>query len=141
MMSALVVHDIPGRLRLRLPSGAATEGLQAAVSAVPGVRGCAWSPRTRSLLVLYDPERTNREKIADAIAQAGGLTVSRAPEAPPATLAVEPGGTLAVGVRQLFGEVDQRVRRASRGLLGLGGLMPVALTAWALAEVVRGRAA
>ena len=44
-------------------------------------------------------------------------------------------------MRQLFGEVDERVQHATRGLVGLSGLLPVALTAWALAEVVRGRAA
>ena len=38
MNAVHVAHDIPGRLRLRLPAGAPAEGLQAAVSAVPGVR-------------------------------------------------------------------------------------------------------
>jgi hypothetical protein len=140
MISALVVHDIPGRLRLRLPPGAAADGLHAAVTALPGVRACAWSPRTRSLLVLYDPEETDRETIVAAVAHAGGLSVAPAPDAPPTALAVEPGATLALGVRQLFGEVDQRVQRASRGLIGLGSLLPVALIGWALTEVVRGRA-
>jgi hypothetical protein len=141
MISALVVHDIPGRLRLRLPPGAATEGLHGAVTAVPGVRACAWSPRTRSLLVVYDPEQTDREAIAEAVAHAGGLNVALAPDTRPAMPAADSGGPLALGVRRLFGEVDQRVQRASRGLVGLGGLFPVALTAWALTEVVRGRAA
>ena len=35
-MNALhVAHDIPGRLRLRLPPGASTDGLTAAISAEP----------------------------------------------------------------------------------------------------------
>ena len=33
------------------------------------------------------------------------------------------------------------MQSATHGLLGLGGLFPVALTAWAMAEVVRGRVA
>ena len=57
------------------------------------------------------------------------------------TAPAEPGATLVRGVREMFGEVDQRVQSATRGLIGLGGLFPVALTAWAVAEVVRGRVA
>jgi hypothetical protein len=53
----------------------------------------------------------------------------------------EAGAMLSRGVREMFGEIDERVRHASRGLVGLGGLLPVALTAWAIAELARGRAA
>ena len=139
-----VVHDIPGRLRLRLPARGPIEGLQAAVAAGPGVVSATWSPRTRSLLVLYDPEHSDRGAITGAVARVTGLEAPArhagngdvtAP-APP-----EPGATLALGVRQMFGELDQRLQRASRGLVGLGSLFPVALTVWALTEVVRGRAA
>ncbi len=139
-MSAVVVaHDIPGRLRVRLPVGASTEGLHAALAMAPGVQSITWSPRTRSVLVLYDAEHGSRDTILDAVARVSGLEAAAPPEAMPTPS--EPGGTLALGVRQLFGEVDQRVQRVSRGLVGLGGLFPVALTAWALTEVVRGRAA
>jgi hypothetical protein len=138
-----VAQDIRGRLRLRLPASAPTDGLQAAVAAAPGVTSHTWSPRTRSLLVLYDPERGNRDAIAGAVAQAIGLHVPIDAGAPPGTPTqpTEPGAALALGLRQLFGEVDDRVRRTTHGLVGLGGLFPVALTAWALAELVRGRAA
>src|SRR5690242_16872946 len=134
----MVVHDIPGRLRFRAPAGLDADAVQRAVGAVPGVGACAWSPRTRSLLVLYDPAQTDRQAVVDAVAHTVGNAIA---DAHPtiAVTAVEPGGTLALGVRQLFGELDQRVQRASRGLVGLGGLLPVALTAWALTEVVRGR--
>lgn len=140
MSTVVVVHDIPGRLRVRLPIGAGTEGLHAAVAMIPGVQSCTWSPRTRSVLVLYDPAQPTRDAIVEALAQVSGLETPAASETPP-MVASEPGGALALGVRQLAGEVDQRVQRATRGLVGLGGLFPVALTAWALTEVVRGRAA
>jgi hypothetical protein len=136
-----IAHDIPGRLRVRIPVGAQTEGLEAAVGAQPGVAACTWSPRTRSLLVLYDSAHADRAAITDAVARATGR------DAPPATGAnghaptPEPGAALAQGVNEMFGEIDQRVRRASRGLLGLAGVLPVALTAWAVAELMRGRAA
>jgi copper chaperone CopZ len=140
MSIAHVAHDIPGRLRVRLPAGATTEGLHAAIATTPGVQSVTWSPRTRSVLVLYDPAQGSRDAILDALADVSGLET---PPTPAATAMVpsEPGGMLALGVRQLIGEVDQRVQHATRGLVGLGGLFPVALTAWALTEVVRGRAA
>ena len=138
MSTVHVVHDIPGRLRLRVPPGAPAETLDATVATLPGIRSCTWSPRTRSVLVLYDPEHTTRDAIVEHIAQTSSLDV---PPAAQSAHAEETGPTLALGVRQLFGEMDQRVQRATRGVVGLGGLLPAALTAWALTEVVRGRAA
>ena len=143
-MNALhVAHEIPGRLRLRLPPGAPSDGLTAAVSAVPGVIGCTWSPRTRSLLVLSDPQHADRGAIVEAVARLTGLErpVESTNGSPATPVRPEPGTLLATGVREILGEVDHRVQRASRGLVGLGMLLPLALTTWALTEVVRGRAA
>jgi hypothetical protein len=139
MTSVLVAHDSRGRLRFRIPAGAPTERLHASVAAAPGVTACTWSPRTRSLLVLYDPENGHRQAIAAAVTQASGLPPALDPDAPAAT--TEPGAAIALGVRQMFVQTDHGVKRATRGLVGLRGLLPVALTAWALAEIVRGRAA
>jgi hypothetical protein len=144
MRTLQVAHDIPGRLRFRLPVGAPAEGLEAAVAAVPGVARSTWSPRTRSLLVLYDPQPGHRQAITEAVSRATGLDAVTANGGNGHALrpvAAEPGASLATGVREMFADLDHRVQRATRGLLGLGGLVPVALTAWALAEVVRGRAA
>lgn len=141
-MRSLVVHDSPGRLRLRVPAGVSAEGLVPAVSATPGVTRCTWSALTRSLLVLYDSGQTDRSAIAGAVVRATGVVdaalVGGAPDAPARPVV---GAALGEGVREMFGELDQRVSRVTRGLVGLGGLFPVALAAWALAEVVRGRTA
>ncbi len=136
-----VAHDIPGRLRLRLPLGAPTEGLEAAIAAEAGVTGCTWTPRTRSLLVRYDPEHGDRLVILDAVARVTGLGAAPSVHVNGHARPPEPGAALGQGVRELFGQLDQRVQRSTRGLVGLGGLFPVALTAWAVAEVLRGRAA
>jgi hypothetical protein len=142
-MSALqIAHDIPGRLRLRFPASEPTETLPAALAAEPGVIGSTWSPRTRSLLVLYDPQQTNRDAIVEAVARSSGL--DRPPHSADnghALAQLEPGGAVALGVRELCTELDHRVQRATRGVVGLGGLLPVALTVWAFAEILRGRAA
>jgi hypothetical protein len=135
-----VALDIPGRLRLRLPVGALTESVPAAVADLAGVTDCAWSPRTRSLLILYDPEHGDPAAMVAAVARVTGLEFPAAAANGHAARR-EPGDALARGVRELFGAIDQRVQRSTRGLVGLGGLFPVALTAWAVAEVMRGRVA
>ena len=143
-MNALhIAHDIPGRLRLRLPPGASTDGLTATISAVPGVIHCTWSARTRSLLVSYDPQQGDRTAIVEAVARSTGLDrpAESGNGAASAPHRAEAGALLVSGVREIFGEVDQRIRRTTRGLVGLGTLLPVALAPWALAEMVRGRAA
>src|SRR4029450_3635615 len=142
-MNALhVAHDIPGRLRLRLAPGGPTDGLTAGVSAEAGVIQCTWSARTRSLLVLYDPQHGDRAAIVDAVARLTGLDrpVENGNGSAATAQRPEAGALLVSGVRELVGEVDHRVRRASRGLLGLGTLLPVALVTWSIAQVVRGRA-
>ena len=45
MSSVHIAHDIPGRLRLRLPASVAADDIQAAVNAERGVMTSTWSPR------------------------------------------------------------------------------------------------
>ena len=138
MSRLLIAHDIPGRLRLRLPATAATGDLAAAMLRETGVTGCRWSARTRSLLVLYRPEAVDAATLTEAVARQTGT--ERGPD--PTTLAAPPleaGAALTVGLRDAARVLDDRVQRATRGVVGLGGLLPVALMGWALTEVVRGR--
>ena len=48
--------------------------------------------------------------------------------------------TFAAGVTETFAELDRRVQRTTRGLLGLGVLAPLALAGWAVREIALGRA-
>jgi hypothetical protein len=133
-MSAIhVVHDIPGRLRLRLPRFARVEGLREAVATHPGVTECTWSPRTGSILLRYSPETATAAGLVESVVRHTGLEgPAETPEGPDRTRP---------GVTALFGELDRRVRRVTRDRTGLGGLIPLALTLWAVSEVVRGRVA
>ena len=54
-------------------------------------------------------------------------------------IAGEPGAALAAGLSEAARELDDRVQRATRGTVGLAGLLPLALAGWAVAELVRGR--
>jgi hypothetical protein len=129
-----VVHHVAGRLRLRVPAVARTDGLADTMTALPGVLSAAWSPRTRGLLILYDRAVADAMAIVDAVAEHTGAEPT-APSAPPN--GARP--TLASAVTALAQDVNARVTRASGGLVTLGVLVPLALTAWAAGEVLRGR--
>jgi hypothetical protein len=132
-----VVHQVRGRLRVRVPSTARVEGLVEAVLGMPGVRAASWSPRTRGLLVLHDDADT--EAILDTIARHAG--VERFGDASPAAAAAGTRPTLAATTTAVFSEMNARVSRATGGLLTLGVLVPLALTLWAGREILRGRTA
>jgi hypothetical protein len=136
-----LVHNIPGRLRLRVPAGVDIAALAQAIAAEPGVTSCTWSGRTRSLLVLYAPDSLTPTAIADFVARHTGLGLDQG--APQAALSERPeaGGLLPLVVTESVQALDQRVLRATRGLAGLGGIIPLALAAWALREIVLGRVA
>jgi hypothetical protein len=130
-----VVHSSQGRLRIRVPPAVAAEDLATAVLREAGVVGSRWSARTRSLLLLYRPDIADADTLTDAVAR---LTGTRS--VPVANgVGHEPGAALTAGLRDAVRVLDQGVQRATRGTVGLGGLLPVALIGWALVEVVRGR--
>src|SRR5262249_4775158 len=127
--------QIPGRLRLRVPSDAG-ESFADTLRAAPGVRSVVWSPRTRGLLVLFDPDSTSAPAILEVLGERAGFDDAPAQrgegqphEAPAVTAAVV--GTVS--------EIDRRVRRSTAGALGLGTLVPAALALWAAGEIARGR--
>jgi hypothetical protein len=132
-----VVHSIPGRLRVRLPPNARTQAIQESVARLPGVTQCRWSPRTRSLLALYRPDEVGTSVLVDSIAAQADVE-----SAPAVTSAPEPNGNggspVAAAVVEAVGGVNRRVRRATRGRITLGVLVPLALTLWAIRDATRG---
>ncbi len=138
-----VVHNIPGRLRLRLPYGARTAGLPEAISVLSGVAACAWSPRTRGLLVRYRPDTITAEAIAKAVAERAEVSDDVILAAPAVSMPAASNGrsTVSASVEQAVGELNRRLGRATHGALDLAGVVPVALAVWAIAELLRGRLA
>jgi hypothetical protein len=129
-----VIHHMPGRLRVRLPDSADSTGLVDAVRAIPGVRSAAWAPRTRGLLVLYDPGVTDATAILNAVAAHTDTELAPSPVASNGARS-----TLATAVTALAQDLNGRVTAKSGGAITLGILVPLALTMWAAAEVMRGR--
>ena len=130
-----IVHDIPGRLRLRLPPGAATAGLQDVIDGLNGAQSSVWSPRTRSLLIRYDPGVLTPDAITRAVAEHADLDLP----APSGETRVEDGrGPVTAAVVDTFSDVNERVARRTRGRLDLGLLVSVGLVLWAGRQLLRG---
>src|SRR5262245_54606513 len=103
-----IAHQSPGRVRLRLPTSASGDEVCEVVRRLAGVRACEWSPRTRGLLVHFEP---GAAMVAAIVSAAGGRAPSNngggatAHEAPP----VDRRPALAAAVVGAFGELDRRV--------------------------------
>ncbi len=138
-----LVHQMAGRVRLRLPIGVPAAGIPERIAELDGVTACTWSPRTRSVLVLYDPAVVTAEAIANAVARHAGIADVGGHAITSRAIRPETAGQPKVSdaIAEAVGEVNQRIARFTNGTVDLAGLMPVGLTAWAIAELVRGRTA
>ena len=134
-----VVHDIPGRLRMRLPASADGAGAAERVRGLAGVEHCAWSPRTEGLLTVYGPP-VSADTIIQAVRDATGLDADADAAIRP-TRCLTHDQRLGTAVAGAAGEIDRRLRAVTRDAVGLGSLVPVALTVWAARELLLGRAA
>ena len=132
-----IVHDIPGRLRLRLPRGTPSAGLTDVLDQLPGAHGTVWSPRTRSLLIHYDPGVVSAAEIARAVAEHADLTLP-GPGDRPGAAASGSRPPLAAALGDVIGEINTRVARRTRGRVDLPILMSVGLLFWAARQVLRG---
>jgi hypothetical protein len=130
-----VAHDIPGRLRLRLPRLARIDGITDTIDRLPGAHGCVWSPRTRSLLIHYEPGALTSAEIARVVAEHADLSLPVLPSVPHVG---DGRPVMAAGVVEAVSELNQGIARRTRGRLDLGFLVPLALTLWALRQLLRG---
>jgi len=129
-----IVHDIPGRLRLRLPPGATGAGLQDVVDGLEGALSSVWSPRTRSLLVRYDAAVLTPAAIARAVAERADLDL------PAANDDVREAGRapVASAVSAAFSRLNERVALRTQGRINFPMLVSVGLVLWAGRQLLRG---
>ncbi len=67
MARLAVVHNITGRLRVRLPADSEPRDLEKHLRAHDGVTSCRYDPRTRSLLIQYRPGEVSLEQLLNQI--------------------------------------------------------------------------
>jgi hypothetical protein len=126
----VVAHHHPGRLRVRSPRFELDERLLEAtqrwLAEHPGVRGACSDATAGSILLAYDPSRTDVGELLVAIASRARLViVEREPREAPA--------------KRIFGAVralDGLVLDASGGRFGLGLVFPTALGLGSIASFV-----
>jgi hypothetical protein len=131
-----IVHDIPGRLRLRLPPGARSAELTDVIDQLPGAQGTLWSPRTRSLLIHYDPDVLNAADIARAVAEHADLTMPD--DDAPADQAADGRSPVAAALSDTFSNVNARIAQRTRGRVDLPMLLSIGLLFWAGRQLLRG---
>ena len=89
-MTAVLVHEVPSRLRFRVQGlkhdSRRAERLRDRIAAVPGVVAASANPLTGSLIITHDGRVATRERIATAL-DAQGHSV------PPAASALAPAAT------------------------------------------------
>ena len=123
---------------MRLPVSADGAGAAERVRGLAGVEHCAWSPRTDGLLTVYGPP-ASADTIIQAVRDATGLDADVDAANPP-DAAPDARPTLGTAVTGAASEIDRRLRAVTRDAVGLGSLVPVALTVWAARELLLGRA-
>lgn len=130
-----IVHTMQGRLRLRLPPTTDAAGLLEAVRALDGVTQASWNARTHGLLLHYRPDETTAATLIEAVAAQTGAA------APPTAAGRVSNEPVAAALVSSVSELNSRVTRATGGRLDLGVLVPLALTAWAVRELLRAQIA
>jgi hypothetical protein len=120
----VLAHHHPGRLRVRVRSGALEQddgpklrAIERWLTKQPGVRAVCIHPRTGSVLVTYDTSEAEAGELLVGIASHGHLDIAEPSERrPPAQAAFA-----------AFRAVDDFVLRSSGGRWGLGLVLPLAL--------------
>lgn len=140
-ITAYVVHDIPGRIRMRLDkshrSPEVMRSLVQSFSRVEGVHDVRGNPSTGSLLLIYDPESLRMESLYMA-AQSARLNIAMPhPQfQPPRQAGVTPA---AASVNSIFGRVDAAITGLTGGLIDAKTLAPLGLTAVAVHQIITSR--
>lgn len=125
-----VVHQLPGRVRLRASGAALTakdlSRLTEAIARVPGVIACVGRLVTGSLIVEHDGDFS---AVADQAAAQGLFELAEAPEPKPVGLIAEEGLTYA----------DLRLRELSNGQFDLRSTLGTLLIGLAVLQLARGQ--
>jgi len=134
-----VAHAVPGRVRIKLdPRALADEraaSLQRALLALPDVEEIRMTPRTGSIVVVYDQDALDTRGLITRVRQARLLAID-----PPLDdlygVQQVPLSDTARGIRRTFSEVNGRLSEITNRRWDLRSVVPFALGALALRQLV-----
>ena len=133
-ISAFVVQDIPGRLRVKIPAKRGDEAYFARIAArfckVPSVLQASGNPRTASLLILYSP-RLRPEELRSRARRLGLMFPE--PRSNSARHSLFEYASAGVGV------CNRRLATASYGFVDLPSAILIGLLLLALRQAARGQ--
>jgi hypothetical protein len=145
-----LVHELPGRVRLRLPwlrqAPEQARDLADALARLDVSMELELRPWTGSLLCRYDPERLDAERILAAVRRETGVAIVRRPgeHAPE----LDAGARRAAGarasrfssaMRESFRGINRSVMRQTEGHLDLGALFALGFLTLGAVEIASTR--
>jgi Heavy metal associated domain 2 len=136
-MEAVVVHELPGRTRLRVPAALLSperaERLADALTAVAGVAKVEINIRTGGVLVSHAPSLLAADLSARAEATLSSLQAEGVPVSPSAD---GKGITsIARDLKRVFVDADRDLRKATDGMLDLGTATTLTMLAAGAVEI------
>jgi hypothetical protein len=134
-----VAHAVPGRVRIKLDPRALAEErgahLQRALLALPDVEEIRMTPRTGSVVVVYDPDALDTRGLIARVRKARLLDID-----PPVDdlygVQQVPLSETARGIRRTFSGVNAQLSEITAGRWDLRSVVPFALGALALRQLV-----
>ena len=141
MRRGRIVHEIPGRVRIRVNRGELTDGsvreLEAGLAALGGFQRVQVSPSTGSVLISYNPVEVELPVLLERLRLAGLLDVTVLDPNVPLPKEV-PVSLSAQRVQHALNNADVRVSQLTGGRWDLRSIMPLVLGALALRQLLTG---
>ena len=129
--TAFVSHQVPGRLRLRVPSMRHQEDyfarLREQLASIPGLHRLTTNTRTASVLIEYVGEVPALDQLG---AQHQLFEVQQRPQT----------HSLSEWLYAAINQPDQLIRKVTDGRVDATGVVALALTGLGISQVVRGQA-
>lgn len=135
MITAELLHRLPGRLRLRAEQLCGRSDLlrriEQDLSSLAGIRSVAGSDLTGSVLIEYEPGRQSEDKLRDRLRKKHDVDVADRHDAARASPRYSIGTPtrLAEAVQYPFSRVDRALFETSGGYFDLRYTLPVAFIA------------
>jgi hypothetical protein len=134
-----VAHTVPGRVRIKLDPHALTEerapSLRLALLSVPHIEEVQTTPRTGSIVIIYDARHLDVRRLIARLRDAQLLALDP-PVHDPYAGQSKPMSDTARGIHRAFHGVDMQLSQITGGKWDLRSAMPFALGALALRQLL-----